>query len=156
MKGIVLGPDQGTHHSARGSLMTFKARAADTANAFSFMEREIPPGARLTPSHRHAGPESFYVLDGTLEFRIEDEVVEGRAGWFVLVPELVAHTFGNTSDHHGRQRILTRRSRSNHGAGGLSSPSSIRSMTQSCIGPGPVGQISRSSPTRSPSINVST
>lgn len=106
MKGIVLGPGQGTHYSARDSLMTFKARAADTANAFSFMEREMPPGARPTPPHRHGGPEGFYVLDGTLEFRIEDEVVEGRAGWFVLMPERVAHTFGNTSDQSARLLII--------------------------------------------------
>jgi quercetin dioxygenase-like cupin family protein len=60
----------------------------------------------MPPSHRHAGPESFYVLDGTLEFRVDGDVVQARPGWFVLVPEGVAHTFGNTSDEAARLLII--------------------------------------------------
>src|SRR5688572_27347792 len=46
MQGIVLGPGEGTTYAARGSVMTFKALAGDTGTAFSFMEREMPPGGR--------------------------------------------------------------------------------------------------------------
>ena len=106
MKAIIQAPGKGTRYSARGSLMTFKARAGDTGGAFSFMEREIPAGGRMPPPHRHAGPESFYVLDGALEFLIDDEVVHARPGWFVLVPAGVAHTFGNRSDEPARLLIL--------------------------------------------------
>jgi quercetin dioxygenase-like cupin family protein len=86
--------------------MTFKARANDTGGAFSFMEREMPAGGRMPPPHRHTGPESFYVLDGTLEFQVDDEVVQARPGWFILVPEGVAHTFGNTSEEAARLLII--------------------------------------------------
>lgn len=106
MKEIIRGPAEGTRYSARGSVMTFKALANDTDGVFSFMEREMPAGGRMTPPHRHAGPEVFYVLDGVLEFRVNDGVVHGREGWFVLVPERVAHTFGNTSGAPARLLIM--------------------------------------------------
>ena len=100
MKAIVHAPGEGTRYRARGSLMTFKARADDTGGAFSLMEREMPAGGRMPPPHRHAGPESFYVLDGALEFLIDDELAQARPGWFVLVPEGVAHT---SETHQGNQ-----------------------------------------------------
>jgi quercetin dioxygenase-like cupin family protein len=96
------GPGQGTQYSARGSTITFKALGEDTGGAFSFLEREMPPGGRMPPPHRHEGPEAFYVLDGVLEFHVGDEVLQGTAGSFVLVPAKVAHTFGNTSDQPAR------------------------------------------------------
>jgi quercetin dioxygenase-like cupin family protein len=48
--------------------------------------------------HRHH-TDSFYVLEGELEFGVGPEVtpVRAPAGTFVLVPELVVHTFGNES-----------------------------------------------------------
>jgi quercetin dioxygenase-like cupin family protein len=106
MNAIIRAPDEGTRYSARGSSMMFKARAIDTGGAFSFMEREMPAHGRMPPPHRHAGPESFYVLDGALEFLIDGEVGQAQSGWFVLVPEGVGHTFGNTSDEEARLLII--------------------------------------------------
>jgi quercetin dioxygenase-like cupin family protein len=106
MTAIIQAPGDGMRYTARGSLMTFKARAADTGGAFSFMERDMPAGGRMPPRHRHAGPESFYVLDGDLEFLIEDERVHAQPGWFILVPERIAHTFGNTSAEAARLLII--------------------------------------------------
>jgi quercetin dioxygenase-like cupin family protein len=106
MSAIIRAPGEGARSSARGSLMTFKARGADTGGMFSFMEREMPAGGRMPPAHRHAGPESFYVLDGVLRFLIDDEEADAGAGWFVLVPEGTAHTFGNTSDRAARLLII--------------------------------------------------
>ena len=105
MKAIIHGPGEGARYSARGSRMTFKALANDTGGMLSLMEREMPAGGRMPPSHRHAGPEHFYVLDGELELLIEDEAVQAGRGWFALVPEGVAHTFGNTSSEPARVLI---------------------------------------------------
>ncbi len=105
MKAIVHGPGGGTHYSVRGSTIKFKALGRDTGGAFSFFEREMPPGVRMTPAHRHHGPEAFYVLDGVLEFHVDDDMFQSPAGSFVLVPERVAHTFGNTSG--APARLLT-------------------------------------------------
>jgi len=87
--------------------MFFKATGAQTGGRFSLMERTLPPGGRMPPPHRHSGnDEAYFVLDGVVEFRIGDEVFEGRVGTFVLVAAGEAHTFGNTSSAPARLLVL--------------------------------------------------
>lgn len=40
----------------------------------------------------------FYVLDGVLAMRVNDESHQVTAGTFVCVPPGVTHTFSNTGD----------------------------------------------------------
>lgn len=59
------------------------------------------------PPHRHTGnEEAYFVLDGVIEFRIDDAVFDGTDGTFVLVPAGGAHTFGNTIDAPARLLVL--------------------------------------------------
>ena len=51
---------------------------------------------------RHA--DSFYVLEGELEFRLGDETVRAPAGTSVVVPPGVVHAFTNAGP--GRARFL--------------------------------------------------
>ena len=72
MTGIV-PPGQGHLLTARGNEMVFKAVAEQTAGDFSLMERTVPPGARTPPPHRHVTcSEAFFVLAGTVTFRLDD------------------------------------------------------------------------------------
>jgi len=97
----------GLRREARGSEMWFKATASDSEGRFSLMERTLPPGGQMPPSHQHIGNvEAYFVLDGVVEFRISDEVFQGMKGSFVLVPAAEAHTFGNTSDESARLLVL--------------------------------------------------
>jgi len=87
--------------------MWFKATANDTHARFSLMERTLPPAGRMPPAHRHVGnDEAYFVLDGVVEFRVGDEVLEGSSGTFVLVPAGEVHTFGNTGLEPARLLIL--------------------------------------------------
>lgn len=87
--------------------MWFKATGETTGSGFSLMERTLPPGGRMPPAHRHVGNhEAYFVLDGTVEFHVDDEVFEGRSGTFVLVSAGESHTFGNTSDEPARLLVL--------------------------------------------------
>jgi quercetin dioxygenase-like cupin family protein len=98
---------EGLRREARGSEMWFKATAASTDGRFSLMERTLPPGGRMPPAHRHSGnEEAYFVLDGTVEFRVADEVISGTRGSFILVPSGEAHTFGNTSATPARLLVL--------------------------------------------------
>lgn len=98
---------EGLRREARGSEMWFKATAASTNGRFSLMERTLPPGGRMPPAHRHSeNEEAYFVLEGTVEFRVGEEVVEGSGGTFVLVPAGEPHTFGNTSDDPARLLVL--------------------------------------------------
>jgi len=108
-RSVVLrwGPQQGLRREARGSEMWFKATASTTGGRFSLMERTLPPGGRMPSAHRHVGnDEAYFVLDGTVEFRIGDEVFDGGPGTFVLVAAGEGHTFGNTSIEPARLLVL--------------------------------------------------
>ena len=94
-QGIFFEPGEGMAVSARGSAMLFKAVANTTEGAFSLMERVLPVSNRRPQTHRHQGPEGFYVLDGSIEFVIGDQRRIGGPGFWALVPGGVAHTFGN-------------------------------------------------------------
>jgi quercetin dioxygenase-like cupin family protein len=98
---------EGQRREARGSEMWFKTLGSNTQDRFSLMERTLPPGGRMPPAHRHMGnEEAYFVLGGTVEFRIADEVFDGTDGTFVLVSAGEAHTFGNTSDEPARLLVL--------------------------------------------------
>lgn len=98
---------QGHLLTARGNVMAFKAVAAQTGGDFSLMERTVPPGARMPPPHRHVNcSEAFFVLDGTITFRLDEAELSGGAGDFLLVPRGAGHTFGNTSTEPARLLVL--------------------------------------------------
>ena len=98
---------EGLHLEARGSDMWFKATGASTGGKLSLMERTLPPGGRMPPPHAHVGNvEAYFVLEGTVEFRIDDEVASGGPDTCVIVPAGASHTFGNTSDAVARLLVL--------------------------------------------------
>ena len=56
----------------------------------------MAPGREGPSTHVHDDEDdAFYVLDGELLFRVEDEDIPAPAGTFVLVPPGVRHTFAN-------------------------------------------------------------
>jgi quercetin dioxygenase-like cupin family protein len=59
------------------------------------------------PLHVHPSfGEGFYVLEGELTFRMEDETVSGGPGTFVFAPRGVPHTFANLSGSRARALIF--------------------------------------------------
>ncbi len=51
-----------------------------------YIEAVVPPGAR-TPAHRHAGPEAWYILEGTNCLETPDGVRTAGPGESLIVPE---------------------------------------------------------------------
>jgi mannose-6-phosphate isomerase-like protein (cupin superfamily) len=93
--------------TARGSVMAFKAVAAQTGGDFSLMERTLPPHGRRPAAHRHVNcSEAFFVLDGAVTFVLDDGAYAGGPGDFVLVPRGGGHTFGNDGDEPARLLVL--------------------------------------------------
>jgi len=105
-QGIFFEPGEGMVLSARGSTMIFKAVSETTGGTFSLMERELPVSNRRPPPHKHQGPEGFYVLEGTVEFAIGDQIRIGGPGFWALAPGGVAHTFGNARKTSARLLII--------------------------------------------------
>ncbi len=108
MAARVLTDGEGhARYTARGSVMVFKALAAQDDGDFSLMERTLPPGGRRPPPHRHSTcSEAYYVLDGVVSVVVEDEQLTVQPGGFVLVPRGTLHTFGNGGDDEARLLVL--------------------------------------------------
>jgi quercetin dioxygenase-like cupin family protein len=72
-----------------------KVESKDTLGAYSLIEFIVAPGTGPIP-HRHSREdESFYILDGQLEFRVGERIVTAGAGSFLLAPRGIPHTFKN-------------------------------------------------------------
>lgn len=72
-------------------LMVLKASADQTAGTFEVFEVGGPGGP---PLHIHRGRrELFYVIEGTFEFTLGEEVIEAKPGSVVLVPLDTRHAF---------------------------------------------------------------
>jgi mannose-6-phosphate isomerase-like protein (cupin superfamily) len=103
----IIAAGKGTIVTARGSVMAFKAIAAQTGGDFSLMERTVPPRGRRPLPHRHVNcSEAFWVLDGTITFVLDGVGQRGRRDDFLLVPRGAGHTFGNDGEEPARLLVL--------------------------------------------------
>jgi uncharacterized cupin superfamily protein len=67
------------------------------------------PGQKclIAPTHLHrSDDEAWYVLEGTLMFRVGEDEIEAPAGSAVLVPAGTAHTYWNPSADPARYLII--------------------------------------------------
>jgi quercetin dioxygenase-like cupin family protein len=92
--GHALAPAEGEALWFFGTLVTFKAAAAQTGDRFTLIE-QAGPGRVATPRHAQpADDESFYVLEGALTFWLGDNPpFRAAAGAFVHIPAGVPHAF---------------------------------------------------------------
>ncbi|WP_127492778.1 MULTISPECIES: cupin domain-containing protein [Paenibacillus] len=62
---------------------------------------------KIAPLHIHReDDEAWYVLEGTLAFRIDDQTVEANAGDAVMVPRGAAHTYWNPKAESARYLLI--------------------------------------------------
>ena len=94
---VVLGPGEGTDRGLFGSTLIVKASGADTGGAYSLIQAGLEPGGVGPLPHKHVDrEESFFVLQGQIDFRVGDDIVPAIPGSFLLVPRGVVHTFSNS------------------------------------------------------------
>jgi quercetin dioxygenase-like cupin family protein len=100
---FVLARGEGsTDASPLGGAVTFKALANQTDGSSTAFEA-VNPSGEGPPLHVHPAHDEFiYVLDGTLRFRLGDDVQSAPAGSFVFVPRGLQHTWQNVGDSHAR------------------------------------------------------
>ncbi|MGQ0543748.1 MAG: cupin domain-containing protein [Betaproteobacteria bacterium] len=73
----------------------FKADGSETAAGYSISEWWLEPHTQGPGAHSHAEDDVFYVLEGTMSFRLGDEWLDASRGAFVLVPGGMTHDFEN-------------------------------------------------------------
>ena len=89
-----------------GDLYKFLVTGEETGGAYFAMEALVPPGGG-PPPHTHAREdETFYVLEGDVDFRLGDRRVTAGPGDFVNVPRGAVHNFHNAGSETARL-ILT-------------------------------------------------
>ncbi len=82
--------------------MTLKATGESTNQNLVLLENVTAPGGGPPPHVHTREDEFFYVLDGTFEIRIGDELNAVGPGGFAYVPRGTVHNFRNTADTPSR------------------------------------------------------
>ncbi len=85
---------------------TVLLRSEQSGGHVSVIESAMPAGAAGPYLHTHDFDEAFYVLEGELTFRVEDELLTATAGDVAFAPRNVPHTFTNSGDGPARYLIV--------------------------------------------------
>jgi quercetin dioxygenase-like cupin family protein len=87
--------------------MTVKANSESTGNSLTAIEVVSPPGG-CAPWHvHHREDEIFYVLEGDVLFKCDDELFQASAGAFVFLPRDIPHSYKTLGETHARWLLLT-------------------------------------------------
>ena len=89
-----------------GDLYRFLVTGAESGGAYFAMEAYVPPGGGPPPHIHRNEDETFYIVEGEIEFLLGEELVNGGVGDFVNVPRGVVHRFHNAGTTDARM-ILT-------------------------------------------------
>jgi quercetin dioxygenase-like cupin family protein len=95
--GVVVPDGEGPVRLLGHERFTIKATAKETGGSLGLMEMTVGPGSGNAPHLHTHEDESFYVLDGELEFINGDQRFTARAGDFLYIPRDTRHGFANSS-----------------------------------------------------------
>ncbi len=104
-KIIVLRPGEGAKPDVTaGMTQTMKVAGEAVDGAFSLWESEIKGGPG--PHIHHTDIETFYVLDGSVEFKLGDEISILEKGGFALIPRGQVHSFTTLGEDPARMLVM--------------------------------------------------
>ena len=99
-------PGEGASFWVAGGSITLKVVSEDTDGAFAVLEEMTPPQGGPPPHINHREDETFCVLEGELEFTVNDRTIPATTGSVVYVPKGTPHTFKNVGTTPSRMLIL--------------------------------------------------
>ncbi len=103
---IVLRAGEGQRVSLRGTEVAYKAAGVRPAGGPTFLEFSPAPGFS-TGDHIHDRIEEiFYVVEGEVQIRAGEQLLDARAGDFVLIPPGTPHGFGNAGDANAKLLLI--------------------------------------------------
>lgn len=89
-----------------GGPLTFKVRGEQSGGSLTVFENLIAPSDG-PPLHRHQNEdEAWYILEGTLRFRLDTQIASAPTGTFVFVPRGVPHCFQNVGEQSARILVM--------------------------------------------------
>ena len=86
-------PELDTSRFYMGSLLTFLSTGNDTGGRTSLMIYDGVPGNEPPPDVHEWEHETYYILEGIMEFYCDGKVMLARQGELVFLPEGKAHAF---------------------------------------------------------------
>jgi quercetin dioxygenase-like cupin family protein len=99
---IVHPPGSGRVVGVLGGQSTFKVLSEQTGGAYALLEQQISPG-HGPPLHVHRHEtEIFYVLEGTFEITLGDQVIVAPKGATAVGPRNIPHTFRDIGPETGK------------------------------------------------------
>ena len=106
MAGLNVPPGEGrTIVSPLAGETRFIATADATDGALTALAVTVPPGTG-PPLHIHTDAfETIFVVEGTMRFRLGDDVRPGEAGSFVFIPKRLPHCFQNVGESTARMVV---------------------------------------------------
>jgi uncharacterized cupin superfamily protein len=105
--GRVIPPGEGEAISFPFGEPRIKVGRGDGYEQIGLLESELPPGGGFQLPHRHDDlDETFYVLDGTIDYLLDDTWIAADAGTTVFVPAGVVHAFRNSTERSARQLVV--------------------------------------------------
>src|SRR5688572_9510460 len=87
--------------SVMGNKLRFICRGEVTGGAWSLMETSLTKGSGAPP-HYHDWDEAYYVLEGAVEFDVDEELLRAEVGDFAYIPAETVHSFRGASDAPAR------------------------------------------------------
>jgi mannose-6-phosphate isomerase-like protein (cupin superfamily) len=90
---FVVAPGEGRAIWHIDNLMTFKALAEDTGGRLAVWEQLLPHRSSPPLHVHHQDDEAWFVLDGSITFRVQDDEFTAETGSFVWAPRGLPHTF---------------------------------------------------------------
>lgn len=96
---LVLLPGEGRYYRCGPMQSLFLADGEESGNRYSVSIWWVDPGKPGPGPHSHeANEELFYVMEGTMSFRVGDRAMDAPTGTFLRVPADVVHDFWNPTD----------------------------------------------------------
>jgi quercetin dioxygenase-like cupin family protein len=106
-ESLIRRPDDGAPlPNPVGGEITFAFRGEETGGRLMALVTIAAPGEG-PPLHTHANEdECLVVLEGTMRFRLGDDIEDAPAGSLVFVPRGAVHTWQNVGDSPARMLVL--------------------------------------------------
>ena len=101
-KIIHIGPDEGDAFSAAGDVYRVLASGHQTGSVYALSEIRVSPNNGPPPHIHSREDESFFVLEGEIEFQVGDEKITAQPGAFIQGPRGIAHSFRNNTQRSAR------------------------------------------------------
>jgi mannose-6-phosphate isomerase-like protein (cupin superfamily) len=104
---VVETVDEASIQAVLGGSIAVRLRAEQTDGRLGLVEQVVPGGYPGPAMHVHPDfDETFYVIEGTLAFRVGHHAYEASAGTAAFVPRGTPHTFANATEKPSRSLVM--------------------------------------------------